>query len=735
MTPRPSIPRHAARVLERLDDSLLGDTFDDASAEELANIRMGVFFAYSAGFGSLFCVPIWLQIWPAWFPLAIGVLAVAVVVAPAVLRRRRAIRFVGHFALAAVAFFMVSVAWLSGGRELTQLPFLFAMPMLGLLVDARRGALVWTAISLAILAFGSTLLALEWPAADGYVPTGADERYAYTTVALLTFAAIVVGFHMLWNRTAIDVADRAQSALDERDERNRILLEYASEGVLIAGPDAQVRFASPAAERLVAVAPGELVGRRLRDFTCDEDFAETYPAFERLLTRPGHVEHIRLRTKPGFGKGDPTDVRILDLVAANHVDNPAVGGIVIRMQDVTDLAAAEANYGSLIERSLQGISVECDGRTVYVNQAMADVFGVSPAVLRDRAMENWERWVHDDDRAAVDRAWRACTGEPVEMRFRGSDGEWHWTRLNFAPATWEGRDATQIFYTDVTAERTLARRREEENERLAKAVEERTRELERSLVRLREQERLASVGTLAAGIAHQINNPIGAILTSADFALLTADEADGRETTRRALREIQTQAIRCGRIVRSVLQFSRAEQTEKWYGDVTSILRTAVDVTARFARDRDSEIELRLDPKASTRATLMNPIELEQVFVNLLRNAIECQERGGRVRVSTALLADDSIDVTIADDGPGIAAEDVRQVFDPFFTTRLRDGGTGLGLSVAMGIVDDHGGRLWLEERQDSAGTDRPSAARAPDDLRGAHFHVTLPTGKVDETA
>ena len=116
----------------------------------------------------------------------------------------------------------------------------------------------------------------------------------------------------------------------------------------------------------------------------------------------------------------------------------------------------------------------------------------------------------------------------------------------------------------------------------------------------------------------------------------------------------------------------------------------------------------------------MNPIELEQVFVNLIQNALETQPSDARVRVSTGLVGDE-IEVVVEDDGPGVADGHAGQVFDPFYTTRLQEGGTGLGLSVAHGIVADHAGRMWLDvdERTEPDGSFTP--------LGGARFRVRLP--------
>ncbi len=389
-----------------------------------------------------------------------------------------------------------------------------------------------------------------------------------------------------------------------------------------------------------------------------------------------------------------------------------------------DLARAKANYQNLVERSLQGIAVVCRGRFVYANQALADLLAVDLAELDGLPIVRSLEFVDAADLervvAALDRRF-PDESDLVEMRIRRGDGAWAWLQVRSSRAVWEGARALQIAYADVTAQKVLEASRQLEQERLEARIDERTRELEASQRSLREKERLAAVGTLAAGVAHQINNPVGAMLAAAEFAILAGADPDHERVSASALQEIRTQAIRCGRIIRSILQFARAEPTEKWSGDLVGVLRTALDATRRLARERGASVSLEIDRGVAAASLLMSPIELEQVFANLIVNAIEAEATGAQVRVS-ARRTDYEIEVCVEDDGPGIPPGDRARIFDPFFTTRLKGGGTGLGLSVAHGIIEDHGGRMELVH-----GPDGPEA--------GACFRVTLPLDKPDFNA
>ncbi len=255
---------------------------------------------------------------------------------------------------------------------------------------------------------------------------------------------------------------------------------------------------------------------------------------------------------------------------------------------------------------------------------------------------------------------------------------------------------------DARREAELAQERratseEQFRDHLEALVAERTHELEGSREQLLQSERLAAVGTMAAGIAHQINNPIGSILASAEYALLCEDDgaqAEDEPSLRELLDEIVEQSQRCGRIVRSILQFSRNDATEKWACAIEDVVNRSCNLTRRSASQLGVQFEL--EAEAGLPSVLMNPIEIEQVVVNLLNNAIQSGARLISVQLKWT-PEKDRVAVAIRDDGCGIDEATLPKVFDPFFTTRVTKGGSGLGLSVAHGIVGSHGGIMTVE--------------------------------------
>ena len=225
-------------------------------------------------------------------------------------------------------------------------------------------------------------------------------------------------------------------------------------------------------------------------------------------------------------------------------------------------------------------------------------------------------------------------------------------------------------------------------------------ELKEAERKLRQTERLASIGTLAAGIAHEINNPVGAILLAAQMA--SRFGPDDHERRQHALQRIVEQSERCGHIVRSVLQFARQESTEKWLVDINTVVARAKHASQDEALERGSRIVLELEdglPQVEA-----NPTELEQVIVNLVRNSLQSREQGVTVVIRTMATAA-GIRVAVTDDGPGMSKSEREHMFDPFFTSRQKKGGTGLGLSIARGIVESHGGTIEAQSEHGEGAT------------------------------
>lgn len=204
----------------------------------------------------------------------------------------------------------------------------------------------------------------------------------------------------------------------------------------------------------------------------------------------------------------------------------------------------------------------------------------------------------------------------------------------------------------------------------------------------RQRARLSSLATLAAGIAHEINNPVGTILLAAEMGLASEGHV------RQALSSIVTDAKRCGEIVRNVMRFARGEAAEREPAEINEIVRLACDAVTDYMGVRDCSLRVSLADELPKME--LNPGGIEQVLQNLLRNAADASHAGDTIDVWTARI-DDHVRIQVRDQGIGIAPEDLPRICEPFYTTRRERGGTGLGLSIAHGIVAGHDGRMHFD--------------------------------------
>jgi len=254
----------------------------------------------------------------------------------------------------------------------------------------------------------------------------------------------------------------------------------------------------------------------------------------------------------------------------------------------------------------------------------------------------------------------------------------------------------EIFASRATAEldRSRAHRALLEHKlRLEELVEERTADLKRSEDRLERSSRLASLGTLASGIAHELNNPLGIIrLVCESFEPHPDRSTDWQEVRDRVVESVE----RCKQIVAGIRRFALDEPSPKTWLDLEECIRASIELCRGEAVRRQVELALEVDGAPARPEILANRTELQQLLVNLIENAL-LSSGVGRVRIRLGPGAEDGRGcwtLEVEDDGAGVAQEDLPRIFDPFFTTRLDEGGTGLGLSVCHGIVRDHGGEI-----------------------------------------
>jgi two-component system NtrC family sensor kinase len=311
-------------------------------------------------------------------------------------------------------------------------------------------------------------------------------------------------------------------------------------------------------------------------------------------------------------------------------------------------------------------------------------------------------------------------------RFVPSDGSRPFTAMMAAPLklgerrigtlTVDSRKANAFSDSDGRLLMTLATQAAAaiENARLVSDLQQSLEHLKTTQAQLVQSEKLSALGQLIAGVAHELNNPLTAIMGYTQL-LQMSDRFD--EEAQHDLQRVHAQAERAAEIVENLLTFARQHRAERQYASVNEIIERTLELRSYQLHVENVEVVTALE-EALPR-TMVDANQMQQVFLNLINNAQDAMiehDEGGTLTIRSRTVGD-AIRVSVTDTGPGLSPEAEQHLFEPFFTTKEVGKGTGLGLSICFGIVDAHDGRIWTEN--------------APG--QGATFVVELPIVEPEE--
>ncbi len=349
------------------------------------------------------------------------------------------------------------------------------------------------------------------------------------------------------------------------------------------------------------------------------------------------------------------------------------------------VAQSEAKYARLVESATDAIfTVDPDGRLTAVNRSLERASGQH----RDELLGTRFASLLDgrDESVVMHALAETFTGKRrrVELHYSGVNGELRQWSLTLTPLV-EGASVTGILGVarDVTDEKRLTEQ-------------------------LMQQEKLAAVGQLVSGVAHELNNPLASVMA---FAQLLLAAPTGTPDDRHAIEAINQESKRAAKIVSNLLTFARQHQPERTTADLNRVIDDTLELRRYALRVAQITVERNLD--ASLPLTWADPFQLQQVILNLITNAEHALAswQGERKLMLSTACHDDELVIRVDDSGPGISREHLTRIFNPFFTTKPVGEGTGLGLSISDGIVREHGGRIRVESHPG----------------RGAAFIIELP--------
>jgi PAS domain S-box-containing protein len=500
---------------------------------------------------------------------------------------------------------------------------------------------------------------------------------ALVSLTLATFLVLVGLIAETWRRSGeIQSTQSALRAQVAEHEQTRSLLaslvRSSEDAVIVLGPDGGILSWNPGAEQMFGLTQLEVTGQPI------ETFLERIPADVALalarVQSDRTTEHVEADHTGPAGR-----IRLLFTIFPIRDINQIVVGTSILARDITArtlaveaLRQSEETSRAFFESASDGILVvDADGRILRVNAKTEEMFGYARAELIGQPVELLvpprHRHIHTTHRDAYMQAPRARSmGKGLELAGIKKSGSQFPVEISLSYATTDGGTRAIAFVTDIS-------------ERLA---------YQRAA---RQSDKLAALGTLSAGIAHEINNPIGIITSRVEVMMLEASDDTLSPETRNDLEVILRHARRVANITQGLLSFARQSSGSRGPVALNRIVKEMVELVQKdMSRSR---ITVATKLGQGLPVIMADTIAIEQVLLNLLTNARSAMPDGGSIMIETALVEDGrSIRLAVRDTGSGIPHEILPKIFDPFFTTR--SDGTGLGLSISHGIMEDHRGTI-----------------------------------------
>ncbi len=473
-------------------------------------------------------------------------------------------------------------------------------------------------------------------------------------------------------------------------QRYQDILDTLPDIVVVLDPDKKIRVINDRFNKEGRTSTGEAIGRHCGEVFCQADWDPKNQGrgcpFDQAVALGVPVSSIIERSMPIHGFYEVTaspvyddDGKLVEVVETHH---PVTERILLQR----GIETSEHRLRQFIETATDIISIkDRSGRYLVVNPATAQIFGKNPKeFIGKTASELYDRkiakMINMHDREVIEKKKLSRFSEVVDI----DDHEYFLETTRFPLFTYGGHvEGVCTIARDVTEQRQM-------QQQLLQAA------------------KLAAVGKLAAGVAHEINNPLTGVLAYAEELL---DDAAPDDERSQDYKVIIRETLRCREIVRNLLDYARQDAPNLQTADLNKVVDRALTLIRKQARFYN--IDLELDLSKQPLIVDAEGHQIQQIILNLLINAADAMQRCGTIRIASG-WDDRECWVAVGDSGPGVPEADRARIFEPFYSTKST---TGLGLAVSWGIIDRHGGNIEVG--------DSP--------LGGAKFTIILPQGAEPE--
>ena len=505
---------------------------------------------------------------------------------------------------------------------------------------------------------------------------------SFPVMIIYPIATVLLGM-LLFNQR-----DRNRALVEkvEAESRYRSLFENNHTVMLMIDPEnGQILDVNPAAVEYYGWIKADMIKMSISDINTlkpPEVKSEMLEAFS------GRKKHFIFKHRRA--DGSVRDVEVYSgpiILDGRNIIFSIIHDISERLVAERELLESEQRFRAVVEGARDAIFIHSHDRFSYANQAAAELFGVKSAE-RLLGMPVFDCYYLDDHalvRTRIDEILSEFATLPtIEIAYLKMDGKSIEVEETSVKVIFNNIPSVMVFCRDISQRKQL------EREKLA--AEE----------KLRQQQKLESVGTLAGGVAHEINNPLNGIM---NYAQLVLDETDPHSEHAQYLDGIIAESRRISDIVKSLLQFSRQDKQMHSYARMDDIINQTLSLIRTIIRK--DQIDLRVDIQTNLRDVKCRSQQIQQVLMNLLTNARDAlNEKYPEYNADKIITlschqylkeARHWIKICVKDHGNGIPKEISQKIFEPFYSTKAKDIGTGLGLSISFGIVSDHHGFIEVD--------------------------------------
>jgi PAS domain S-box-containing protein len=518
-----------------------------------------------------------------------------------------------------------------------------------------------------------------------HVPTFLEQYKGLVIGVIATFLSqtlLLIGLLFQRSRKV-----RAEASLHQKIEELDQFFKVSIDLLCIANTDGYFLRLNPAAETILGYTRDELMARPFFDFIHPDDLLRTQEAVSVQLSQHKliHFEN-RYRCKDGtYNWLDWSSVPVGNLIYA------AARDITDRKRSEELLRESEARFRATFEQSTVGFAhVSTEGRFLRINPKFCDIVGYSPAELLERT--DREITHPEDLDADAKQINRLLRGEiktyALEKRYVCKDGGLVWARLTASLVQKESGEPDWL----VTVIEDITARKEAEIERI---------QLRNELAHV---QRVSTMGLLSSSLAHELNQPLGAILNNASTAQILISKPKGGDTEfGDILADIINDAMRAGEVIRKIRAIVKKEQTKFEQWDLNLLIQEVIELYRNVFNIE--KISIVLDFQSDVVPIRADRVQIQQILMNLINNASEAMRESSskKLTIRTTMQSPDMIIVSFSDSGTGIDEAKKDELFEPFFTTK-KDG-LGMGLRICRSIIEEHGGRIWVEYNPDAGAT------------------------------